>query len=126
MESVCDVAVFPFKGRNIQLLRLFNADGKPLLIRSQFFEEVLRGIVSLKSFLNKLKKLNCPDVKASNAQASMMRSLGLLQPRGNCASLVPAAYAEKALRMQSMDEEHLQAFRKAVVDAPRCRHHLHL
>ena len=121
--AAVDVVRLPYRGRVVQLVRVFLSD-EPHLVRLQAFEELVKSNLklSLASFNSALGKVGPPselDQKAGSAEAAWLRAASLVKARGNCVAIIKASTCGKALATLGYDADILQAFTALVVKAKR-------
>jgi hypothetical protein len=83
--AAVDVVRLPYRGRVVQLVRVFLSD-EPHLVRLQAFEELVKSNLklSLASFNSALGKVSPPselDRKAGSAEAAWLRAASVVKPR---------------------------------------------
>ena len=116
-----DVVRVPLEGGASLLVRLFDEEGRPALVRAQVFSVFLspRG-VGVARALGALERVGAEQFAASAAQAGFLRDVGLMAARANCVSLVSAPGAAAWLAaLLGADSAAARAFRATAADAPR-------
>jgi hypothetical protein len=116
-----DVVRVPLEGRAAPLVRFFDEEGRPSVVRAQVVSVFLapRG-VGVARALGALERVAAEQFAASTAQAGFLRDVGLLAARANCVSLVAAPGAAAWLAaLLGADSATARAFRAAAADAPR-------
>ena len=116
-----DVVRVPLEGGAAPLVRLFDEEGRPALVRAQVVSVFLapRG-VGVARALGALERVGAEQFAASAAQAGFLRDVGLLAARSTCVSLVSAPGAAAWLAaLLGADSAAARAFRATAADAPR-------